>query len=119
MFLRKARRIGRIFAVTLLVWTAVDLLDYRACENHGELPAAVSPTAMALLASGGAGPTDQGHPGPLEGHAGDCFCCSAFVDVKTPFLLSFSETGVWLQPPDSPVYTSIPLSHLYRPPIAA
>ena len=119
MFLRKARQIGRIFAVVLLVWTAVDLLDYRACQNHGALPWGASPSSLTSLADAGAGFPGRGHSGPIEGHAGDCFCCSAFVDVKTPFHLLFSAAGVWLQPPGSPVYASIARSQLYRPPIAA
>ncbi len=120
MFLRKVRRIGRVFAIALLAWTAVDLLDRSACQNHGVLPAAVAPGAAASLAAEGSGAV-PGHDGPAvpAGHAGDCFCCSPFVDVRAPFHLSVTSVGVWLQPPASPLYASVTRTHLYRPPIAA
>lgn len=119
MFLRKVRRIGRVFAIALLAWTAVDLLDRGACQNHGVMPVAVAPGAACVTAAA-AGP-GHGHqePGALAGHAGDCFCCSPFVDVRTPFHLSISSATVWLEPPGSPMYTSVTRAHLYRPPIAA
>jgi hypothetical protein len=119
MFLRKVRRIGRVFAIALLAWTAVDLLDRSACQNHGVLPAAAAPAAAGWFAEGGAPAHGHGEPGALAGHAGDCFCCSPFVDVRTPFHLSVASTGVWFEPQGSPVFASVTQAHLYRPPIAA
>lgn len=120
MFLRKVRRIGRVFAIALLAWTAVDLLDHRVCVNHAALPELASPAASVLLtAPGGGHAPGHGHHGPPDGHAGDCFCCSAFVDVKTPFQLSVTSTGVWLDAAISTTYQSATPTHLYRPPIAA
>lgn len=119
MFLRKVRRIGRVFAIALLAWTAVDLLDRGACQNHGAMPAAVLPGAPGLASAGAAPGHGHDAPGAMAGHADDCFCCSPFVDVRAPFHLAVASSGVWLEPQGSPVYTSVTQAHLYRPPIAA
>lgn len=118
MFLRKVRRIGRVFAIALLAWTAVDLLDRGACQSHGVMPVAVARGATGCLVADDAGPA-HGHddPGALAGHVGDCFCCSPFVDIKTPFHLAVASSGVWLEPQSSPLYVSVTRPHLYRPPI--
>ncbi len=119
MFLRKVRRIGRVFAIALLAWTAVDLLDRGACQNHGTLTAAVLPGAPGIASDAPAPGHGHDAPGALAGHAGDCFCCSPFVDVRTPFHLSVTSSGVWVEPQGSPGYASVTQAHLYRPPIAA
>ena len=116
MFLRKARRIGRVFALILLTWTAVDLLDRGACQNeHGLLVPRSS--AEAPLLGGRSAPGEQHGDAFPPGHAGDCFCCSSFVDVKLPFALSIASAFVWVQPGPSPTYASVPLRHVFRPPI--
>ena len=116
MFLRKVRRIGRVFAVALLVWTAVDLLDRRACQNHPELlmPAAAAAASVASPAD----THEHRHDGPPPGHAGDCFCCSAFVDVQMPFALELTYSVLWLEPTATHDYISVTPAHIYRPPIA-
>jgi hypothetical protein len=119
MLLPRVRRTGRVFAVALLLWTAVDLLDRRTCLNHADVNGVPSPAAPMTLGTSGA-PTEPGHGhGAPAGHAGDCFCCSAFVDVQAPFLLVIASSTLWLEPPAAPHYVSVARPHLYRPPIAA
>lgn len=120
MLLRKVRSVAPLFALVLLAWTAVDLLDRHACQNEAPLPAAASGSERWDLSS----PPDDhegggAHGAPLAGHAGDCFCCSAFVDVKAPFDLFASSAAMPLVAVSAPHYVSVVQPHLYRPPIAA
>ncbi|RPJ85080.1 MAG: hypothetical protein EHM13_02160 [Acidobacteria bacterium] len=118
MFLRKVRRIGRLFAVVLLAWTAIDLLDRHACQNHPALPVVASSTGEAALGPpADAGGDDRHDAGFPPGHSGDCFCCSAFVDVRLPFSLTVASEYVWVEPTAVHGYSSVSLHHIFRPPI--
>ena len=80
MVFRRIRHIGRGFAIALLLWTVVDLVDHHVCD------AATPPMPTCREAS-------IGGRGELNGHRhthtpNSCFGCSPWVDVQTPFALS-------------------------------
>ncbi len=107
MHSRTFRRLARLFAVILLAWTAADLCDYQLCAHHREPLGAWSETRLR------AAPTDS--QAPADGD--DCFCCSHFVDVRTPFRIALGYEVAWFvgdQPVGEPHVAAIPL---YHPPI--
>ena len=114
MVFDRVRRIGRVFAVVLLSWTAGDILDYGACANHRhgfpvDAPVSVSCTAPAER---------DCPPAPMEGHAGDCFCCSSYVDVQAPFEVTLSDTLAWALAQEAVARPLVGASPLYHPPLA-
>ena len=113
MVFERARRIGRVFAVALLAWTAVDVLDYGACANHQHGFAPCAPRTV----SGAAPAHEHGPSSPPEGHAGDCFCCSPYVDVQTPFHVTLQYSVAWPIPPDAVARPLIGASPWYHPPL--
>ena len=114
MVFQRARRIGRVFAVILLAWTAVDLFDYGACANHRDGFPVCAPVSVCDAA-----PTDGGCPaGPMEGHAGDCFCCSPYVDVRAPFAVALRYTIAWPLAAETVARPLLGASRLYHPPLA-
>jgi hypothetical protein len=118
MFLGRVRRIGRVFAVILLAWTAVDLIDRRACQNHPHWLPVAAPAAAHVGAAGDPLAPAHDHRDPMAGHLGDCFCCSSFVDVRLPFELTIAASVAWLDASPLHTYASVSAPHLYRPPIA-
>jgi len=114
MVFDRARRIGRVFAVALLVWTAVDVLDYGVCANHQDPFPVCAPLSVS-----GAAPAGPGCPaGPFHGHAGDCFCCSPYVDVQTPFHVTLNYTVKWALSPEAVARPVFGAARLYHPPLA-
>jgi len=103
------RRLGRVFAILLLVWTTVDLIDHNVCADHaGGVPGA------ARTAVGQAAPAQA----PAIPHVDHSFCCSHTVDVQAPFHLAVTLAVVGLAPSD---VTPLPFSDprgLYHPPLA-
>ncbi len=113
MVFDRARRIGRVFAVALLIWTAVDILDYGACANHQHPFPACAPASVSE-----AGPTSTGGPaGPLRDHLGDCFCCSPYVDVQAPFHVTLDYTVNWALTPETVARPVFGAARLYHPPL--
>ncbi len=103
------RRIARLFATALLLWTAADVCDYGLCSHHRDPINAFAQTA--LRESSPDGPSGENGPG-------DCFCCSHVVDVRTPFRIALGYEFVWGLPDESagpPHLTPVP--H-YHPPLA-
>jgi len=81
----RVRRIGRMFVLVLLAWTAIDLLNPALC-GLDELPFVA---ANAAVDSNNAIPNDPPVP------AADCFCCSHNVNFKpiVQVAVSFSADG--------------------------
>jgi hypothetical protein len=114
MVFERARRIGRVFAVALLAWTAVDVLDYGVCANHRDPFPGCAPVSV-----GGAAPNAPADPaGPLHDHAGDCFCCSPYVDVQAPFSVTLTYTVKWALTPEAVARPVFGAARLYHPPLA-
>ena len=114
MVFDRVRRIGRVFAVALLVWTAVDILDYGACANHQHLFPSYAPASVNAAAPA----TPDAPMGAPSGHSGDCFCCSPYVEVQTPFEVTLSYTVAWTLAPETVVHAVLSTSRLYHPPLA-
>jgi len=112
MVFDRVRRIGRVFAVALLVWTAVDVLDYGACANHRDFPLCAPLSVSCTAPVHGDGPM-----GPMDGHAGDCFCCSPYVDVQAPFHVTLRYTVAWSLAVETVARPLFGASRLYHPPI--
>lgn len=108
MFSPAFRRAARLFAVVLLAWTAVDLLDFGVCvQHHGRIG---SFTATEWRAPNEADTPDEG--------CEDCFCCSHVVDVRTPYHIALAYTVAWViadHDVSTPPLTPTPL---YHPPLA-
>ena len=109
MTLSRARRIGRVFAVALLLWTAVDLLDFGVCENnHVRLGTHTQATLQSPAEQDGCGPH----------HCHDCFCCSPYVDVQVPFLIHVAAEATPAVSTDPVLVPLIAAAPLYHPPLA-
>jgi hypothetical protein len=108
---RRIRHIGRGFAVALLLWTVVDLVDHHVCD------AANVPMPTCRAAS-------VGVPGESTGHRhthtpNSCFCCSPYVDVQTPFSLTLAYVSIdTLAELDLSLTTAYPPA-LFHPPLAS
>jgi hypothetical protein len=103
------RRIARLFASLLLLWTAVDVCDYGLCSHHRDPAGRYAQTAFRAGAT-----AEESAPGP----AGDCFCCSHLVDVRTRFRITLAYEVAWAVIDESagePHLTSAPW---YHPPLA-
>src|SRR5690348_16402644 len=68
--------LARVFAMALLLWTAVDLANANACslDNEG-LPGTTQASQLISAGSSTTLPTDLAH-------VDDCFCCSHCVNVQ-------------------------------------
>jgi hypothetical protein len=109
MVIADVRRIGRLFAVLLLVWTTVDLVDHDlgvwGAERDGgaiEAPVARIPPPNATQ--------------PL--HVDHSFCCSHTVDITMPFSLGLTFDGRQIPPAAAPIPQISPLNTVYHPPLA-
>ena len=103
------RRIARVFALLLLVWTAADVCDYGLCAHHRD---PLGSYALAALRP------DDCRAEPEVALVDDCFCCSRLVDVRTPFQMTLEYDVAWVVADNStgePHLTSVPL---YHPPLA-
>lgn len=109
MVFASVRRIGRIFACLLLVWTAVDLVDHSLCDRS----AAALETGMAARI-GQPCPGHASHPS----HIGHSFCCSHTVDVRTPFRIALTFEAACLQLVEAPALPFASPDDLYHPPLA-
>jgi hypothetical protein len=104
---RTFRRIARLFASVLLLWTAVDVCDYALCSEHRD---PIGSYARAALRSG------SGEESSADA-VDDCFCCSHLVDVRSPFRITLGCQFAWVvahEPAGDPHLTSVPL---YHPPL--
>jgi hypothetical protein len=102
------RRIARLFASILLLWTAADVCDYGLCSRHRDPLGGFARTAYRA-----GGPEEES---AVEA-ADDCFCCSHVVDVRTPFRVTLGHDVAWLvrdEPPGQLHLTAVPL---YHPPL--
>lgn len=108
MFSPSFRRTARLFAVVLLLWTAIDLFDFGVCvQHHGRIGAF---DAAAWRAPNDLGTAEEG--------AEDCFCCSHVVDVRVPYHIALAYTVAWVlveEPASRPALTP---PALYHPPLA-
>jgi hypothetical protein len=102
------RRTGRIFALLLLVWTAVDLVDHSLC-GRGE----GGPEAGTVALVGQPSPGHASQPS----HIDHSFCCSHTVDVQTPFRIALTFDAVGLQPLEAPALPLASPDDLYHPPL--
>lgn len=97
-----------MFAALLLVWTAVDLLDYGVCTHHHERVGGLVDTAFRAASGQEASP-----PHGFD----DCFCCSHVVDVRIPFRITLEYAIVWTLE-DRGVFTPAPdAPPLLHPPL--
>jgi hypothetical protein len=113
----RIRRIGRVFAALLLIWTAADLCDYSLCE-HSRQPidvAGSSDSVRQTLTCASVSPRTDAIP---LCDCDDCFCCSRFVDVKIPFHISLLYTAAWLVEEAGLALPDLPPLPLYHPPLA-
>ena len=69
-----SRRLGRLVALFLLLWTTFDLVNASACALENEQ---VFASAMARHIG-----APSGRDGVPQAHVDDCFCCSHCVDVE-------------------------------------
>ena len=103
------RRIGRVFAIILLAWTTIDLIDHNVCAHPS-------------IAVQGAGATTVGQAAPPSSppatHVDHSFCCSHTVDVKTPFRITLTFAAVGFAPLDDPALLLNDPDDLYHPPLA-
>lgn len=107
----RARRIGRVFAVALLLWTAADLVDFGLCENSRVSLGLYTEATVQAAAS-----PEVHHHG--EGQCHDCFCCSPYVDVKAPFVIDAGIEGTPAVPTDPVLLPFVTAARLYHPPLA-
>jgi hypothetical protein len=103
------RRIARLFAAVLLVWTAADVCDYGLCPHHREPVGGFAQTAFRAA--------DAEGRAPVEG-ADDCFCCSRVVDVRSPFRITFAYEFAWTVSHESAGQPHLTSAPLYHPPLA-
>ena len=104
------RRVGRVFAIVLLVWTTVDLIDHNVCVTHAAPAPGARGTVIGYSAEG---------PSPLQAPQADhSFCCSHTVDVRTPFRLALTLGVIGLAPENCPLLPFHDSSGLYHPPLA-
>jgi hypothetical protein len=111
MVFRRIRRIGRGFAIALLLWTVVDLVDHHVCD------AASAPMPMSRESR-------IDGPGELAGHRhthtpNSCFGCSPYVDIQTPFALTLTYASVGTLADLELNPTTIHPPALFHPPIAS
>ena len=76
MYSRWRRNLYRVFAVALLLWTAVDLTNTRLCALEDEDPLELV-AGDAVMHADGTGPQGPAEP---DTHVDDCFCCSRCVE---------------------------------------
>ena len=76
----------RVVALSLLLWTAVDLADVTACALDNERLGTLGSSQDSIIAHRDA----PGNPAPPV-HVDDCFCCSHCVDVEA-FIAASSVT---------------------------
>jgi hypothetical protein len=103
------RRIARLFASLLLLWTAADVCDYGLCPHHRDRLGGYARTAFR------AGETEER---PDVAGADDCFCCSHVVDVRTPFRIALTYQVAWTVLGDPHTRPDVPSVPLYHPPLA-
>ena len=108
MHTRSFRRIARLFASVLLVWTAADVCDYGLCPHHREPLGGFAQTAVREGAAQTHAPTDVGD---------DCFCCSHVVDVRTPFRVTLGYALAWRVSDDHAGEPHVTSNPLYHPPL--
>jgi hypothetical protein len=103
------RRLARLFAALLLLWTAADLADYGLCvHTHGRigmLPHEAFGVAEADVVHGSEAPDD-------------CFCCSHVVDVRTPFCFDLAYAVAWQLDDPAGAPPDLRTTPLYPPPPA-
>jgi hypothetical protein len=111
MVFRRFRRIGRGFAIALLLWTVVDLADHHVCD------AATAPMPVSRAAS-------VGTPGDSSGHRhshtpNSCFGCSPCVDIQTPFALILADVSNDVPAEFDLSLATNPPRSLFHPPLAS
>lgn len=103
------RRISRLFAAALLLWTAADLFDHHLCVHDHERVGVFGETAFRAPSHDEA---------PVQEGCDDCFCCSRVIDVGRRFDLTTVEPVTWLVPDAPALAGERALSPLYHPPLA-
>jgi len=111
MVFRRIRHIGRGFAIALLLWTVVDLVDHHVCAAA----AAPMPTSRAASIDGPSEHTGHGHTHTPN----SCFCCSPYVDVQTPFVLTLAYVSIDTLAELHLIPTTIHPRSLFHPPLAS
>ncbi len=102
------RRLARIFAALLLLWTGADLVDYGVCvHQHGRIGLA-GDRAYRTPSSAG----DAGH-----GAREDCFCCSHVVDVRLPFRIDVMYSVAWSLGEQTVLAPDLRTAPLHHPPL--
>jgi hypothetical protein len=77
---RRHTALGRIVALVLLLWTAVDLTNSGLCALENETAPATGSGATTMAAADWDGGASVPTQDPI--HVDDCFCCSHCVDVS-------------------------------------
>jgi hypothetical protein len=103
------RRVARLFAIVLLLWTAADVCDYGLCVHHRDPIGSFADTAFRAPASD---PDDRAG-------SDDCFCCSHVVDVRLPFRMCVAHAVARVVADDVPAQPHLRSVPLYHPPIGA
>jgi hypothetical protein len=109
MVCARVRRIGRLFSVLLLLWTAVDLVEHFSPDRGPKM------TGVQVATAGQPSSAERERLAPHPDHS---FCCSHTVDVKTPFAIAITPLLVGLAPEDSAVLPFRNPTGLYHPPLA-
>jgi hypothetical protein len=109
MIFTEVRRIGRLFSILLLLWTAADLVEHFSPDRGPK---------MLDVQSASVGQPSSAGPGQQASHADHSFCCSHSVDVKTPFAVAVTSRPDDLAPDHSPALPFRNPTGLYHPPLA-
>jgi hypothetical protein len=112
------RRIGRLFAVLLLAWTAADICDFGLCRHDREPIAPAVPAGPHGARTVTAWAPDTGAPSDAADLGEDCFCCSPYVDVQTRVAITVTYSFAWKVAFDLAARPDVAASRLYHPPLA-
>ncbi len=109
MVFAHVRRIGRLFSIVLLLWTAVDLVEH---FSPGLGP------RMTGRQGSSVGPSSSAAPAQQAAHTDHSFCCSHSVDVQTPFAVARTSRVVGLAADHTSALPFRNPTGLYHPPLA-
>ena len=99
----------RVVAITILLWTAIDLANASACSLDNEsLPASTHASTIAAVPAS--------PDGTAPAHVDDCFCCSHCVNVQTLVIPDVSDRGASSYLPPQQNSPLLLASSYYHPP---